>query len=109
MRTCGSGLFVVAAFASCSVFDATFLHQMSASSMQSSDAVDGGSLASRKVKPWKFGGRVRDKILPSGVCQSPLYYPPLFLCAVKEGGCLDAERPSRSEPLRWFYVEVVPY
>ena len=35
------------------VFDAPFVHQMPASCMQSSDAVDGGPLASKKVKPWR--------------------------------------------------------
>ena len=36
--------------ASCSVFDVPFGQQMPTSSMQSSDAFDGGPLASRKVK-----------------------------------------------------------
>ena len=54
-----NGLLVSATFASCNVFDAPFVHQTpAASSLQSSSAV----LETRKVKPGKFGDRVRDKI-----------------------------------------------
>ena len=40
-----------AAVVAFTVFDVPFVHQMPATSRQSSDAVDNGSQASRKVKP----------------------------------------------------------
>ena len=58
-------LLAVAAFASCCIFDAPFVHQMSASSMSSSGAVVVGPLASRKVKAERFACWTRDKILVS--------------------------------------------
>ena len=61
---------VSAAFASYSVFDTPFVHQMAASSMQSSDAVDVGPLVSRKVKRGKFDGRVWDIFRMSVKCHS---------------------------------------
>ena len=42
---------IMAEYTSCSVFDVPFVHLMPASSMQSSDAVDGGPQPSRMVKP----------------------------------------------------------
>lgn len=56
-------LLAVAAFASCCIFDAPFVHQMSASSMPSFGG--GGPLASRKVRAERFVCRTRDKILVS--------------------------------------------
>lgn len=66
---------VMAAFTSCSVFDAPCVHQMPATSLESSDAADGGPRASRKVETGKFGGRVRDNILLSDVCFSSISPP----------------------------------
>ena len=52
-----NSLLIMAAFASCSFFDAPF----------GPPAVDGGPQASMKVKPGKAGGRERDKIRLSDV------------------------------------------
>ena len=62
------GVLVMDAFASCSVFVVLFVHQMSASFMQSYDLVVCGPLVSRKVKPGKFGGWVWVKILLFDAC-----------------------------------------
>ena len=48
--------------------DVPFMHQMSASFMQSSDVVDGCPLALSEVKPRRFGYSGQDKIIVSGVC-----------------------------------------
>ena len=86
-------MLVVAAFATCD-FEASFVHHMSASSMQGSDEVDGG-----QIREVQLFGPDKDTWLWCMLIPTLLSSPSLFIC--DERGCFGPERPSRSEALPW--------